>query len=105
MMAPPPALAPHENQGWKAREGFGASEDGDVVVNPIKLPFGDVFFPPTWQYWGRFIFGFTRYFAGIQMEYDDAMGFLSIHHGLSRYECAICTHQALLSTFKTFVSY
>ena len=45
MMAPPPALAPHENQGWKAREGFGASEDGDVVVNPIKLPFGDVFFP------------------------------------------------------------
>lgn len=46
MMAPPPALAPHENQGWKAREGFGASEDGDVVVNPIKLPFGDVFSPP-----------------------------------------------------------
>lgn len=26
--------------------GFGASEDGDVVVNPMKLPFGDVFFPP-----------------------------------------------------------
>lgn len=72
---------------------------------PNQATIWGCFFPPTWQYWGRFIFGFTRYFAGIQMEYDDAMGFLSIHHGLSRYECAICTHQALLSTFKTFVSY